>query len=113
MKNYLKFVGNRKTLKSLGFTFGKYFANNYIGYHLNSPNSKYIQMAMVWIAGIKDCSLRDFNMFVSAILFQIIKSGEIQKYKYESKLTGTIFRFVVDNDTMEALAYDPFKHDMT
>ena len=80
MKRYLKFIGNRKDLKPLGFKFSKYFASNYVGYHLPDPEYPTEDSAMIWIAG-KDCTLGNINSIQSAYIFDYIKGGK-QEYKY-------------------------------
>lgn len=101
---YLKFIGDRKVLKSLGFKFGKYFGHNYIGYKLLVPKSKSTTWFMIWIANLKDCEFKNFTTIASAAVFSYIKAGKREFSKTYPSFQGSelvIHEFAFDTRTGE------------
>jgi len=110
MVKYLKFIGDRKALKPLGFKCFKYYASNYIGYHLNEPGSEYTQDVFIWIANPSDCKLGDNNNTqASAHIFEYILRGN--KEFQDTGFMKDYHRFTYDNDTDTVVPFDTKKHD--
>lgn len=68
----LRFSGDFKRLKPMGYKFGKYYANNYIAYNLLHPEAETIDLVLIWKAE-KDLKFDNVSPKYNVMLYKTLK----------------------------------------
>lgn len=82
MNQYIKFTGDFKILKPMGFTFGKYFAKNYKAYAMK--HGEWSTDMMIWVKG-RDVQISSFDNLLSFYAAKYILNGTYPVYEEDYK----------------------------
>lgn len=74
MNKYVKFVGDFKVLKPMGFKFAKYFARNHKAYSKRCKGSDWSNDMIIWVLG-RDLAIGDMNTIQSFYVAKHIIAG--------------------------------------
>lgn len=74
MRRYVKFIGDFKILKPMGFKFGKYHARNHKAYTKYQEDSEYMSDMHIWVLG-RDLTIGDMNTLQSFWIAKHIVAG--------------------------------------
>jgi hypothetical protein len=82
MNKYIKFIGDFKILKPIGFKFGKYFANNHKAYSMRCKDYEHLNDMHIWVLG-RDVAIGGMSTIQSFYLAKHIVAGTYPIYKLD------------------------------
>jgi len=107
IKNKVFFTGDFKKLIPLGYKRNKYYANNYIGYDLQSKKYDTMSLILIWKAG-KDLYLSDCKNEFQVALFNLLKTNTIESCRvfYEKNYSPICFK--IKNDIATPVSFEEY-----
>jgi hypothetical protein len=80
MYKYIKFIGDFKILKSMGFKFGKYYGRNHKAYSMRCKDYEHLNDMHIWVLG-RDVTIGSMSTIQSFYLAKHIITGTYQVYE--------------------------------